>query len=295
MPQGPLTDGGAVDQVNCPRSFHKSDGMGSMTSLVAWVGADSRGPASLNIAADSRITWPGHRGISHAWDYGKKVFASSREPLIIGFTGDVLFPSLVLQGLLDRIDQGVVPRAESILDHVYSVLRHGWENYPGEERRAFSVLACHRLGQGAEAEFHAEKMGTTSNGVWQRKELPVQETSQIVALDGSGKDSVKEAIKAWQVGKTANTSRAIFSGFVDAVTSGNDRATGGSPQIGAIYRIGAGRLLGIAHEGSRYFAGARLLGTEAVGAVEWRNSLFERTDGVTKARLAGAQVHERPI
>ena len=28
-----------------------------MTSLVAWVGADSRGPASLNIAADSRITW----------------------------------------------------------------------------------------------------------------------------------------------------------------------------------------------------------------------------------------------
>lgn len=64
-----------------------------MTALVAWVGADSRGPASLNIAADSRITWRPENSSAHHWDQGKKVFASSSVPLVIGFVGDVLFPA----------------------------------------------------------------------------------------------------------------------------------------------------------------------------------------------------------
>jgi hypothetical protein len=74
-----------------------------MTSLVAWVGADSHGPASLNIAADSRISWAVRRSAAYHWDQGKKVFASSTVPLVIGFVGDVLFPALVLPGIIDLV------------------------------------------------------------------------------------------------------------------------------------------------------------------------------------------------
>lgn len=265
-----------------------------MTSLVVWVAADSHGPSSLNIASDSRISWSPQGGRAYSWDHGKKVYASSTEPLLIGYTGDVLFPSLVIPSLIDSIDRGVFPADGKLLDYVYSVLRHGWRHYPTQERRSLSLFVCYRAGQGMEAKFQVEKMFTNSRGDWSREEIAVPAQSMGLAFDGSGRTEVQRAVDLWQDGPTANTSRAIFSGFVDAVTSDVDTRSGGSPQLGSIYRIGPGRLLGIVHGNEKYFAGARLLGAEQVGNVEWRNALFERADGTSKSRLAGAQVHERP-
>jgi len=56
-----------------------------MTSLAVWTGADSRGPTSLNIASDSRIGWTTDRSVLYHWDHGKKIFASSAAPLIVGY------------------------------------------------------------------------------------------------------------------------------------------------------------------------------------------------------------------
>ena len=74
-----------------------------MTSLVAWVASDSHGPASLNLASDSRISWTAGRSVVHHWDHGKKVFASATSPVIVGYVGDVLFPDARLAGV-DRSD-----------------------------------------------------------------------------------------------------------------------------------------------------------------------------------------------
>jgi hypothetical protein len=267
-----------------------------MTSLVAWVGADSRGPSSLNIAADSRITWGAGTSVSYHWDQGKKVFASSSVPLVIGFVGDVLFPALVLPGVIDRIDRGVFRPDGSVVEGVIAALRRGWRDYPPAERRDVNVYVAYRTGEGMSCRFRLTSLSHRSGASadWAARDIPVPSCSAFLKIDGSGKTAVKTALDAWQATSAADTSRAVFSGFVDAVTGRVDPDSGGAPQLGCIYRTGPGRLLGIIHDSQRYFAGAHLIGDEALDGIEWGNALFERADGHTKQRLPGAQPQPRP-
>jgi hypothetical protein len=269
---------------------------GNMTSLIAWVGADSRGPASLNIASDSRISWMSGESVSHHWDQGKKIFASMRAPLIVGYVGDVLFPTLVLPGVIDRIDRQVFRTDGATVEGLVSVIRREWRDYPREERRPLNIYIGHRVGDGMSAGFRLTRLANQDGGSdsWQTSDVPVSPASNCLAVDGSGRRAIKKALEAWRESDAGGTSRSIFSGFVDAVVAGVDPGSGGSPQLASLYRIGAGRLLGIIHQNQRYFAGMHLIGDEAVQDVEWRNELFERADGYTKSRLADAQPQPRP-
>ena len=74
-----------------------------MTSLISWIGVDSRAPSSIYLASDSRITW-GNKG---TWDNARKVFGSTNYPELLGYCGDVLFPSQALGQLIDLIDLGL--------------------------------------------------------------------------------------------------------------------------------------------------------------------------------------------
>lgn len=130
---------------------------------------------------------------------------------------------------------------------------------------------------------------------WVIRDIAVTSTSSCLVIDGSGKASVQRALASWTDSSAGGTSRAVFSGFVDGVVSGIDSDSGGAPQLGSLYRVGGGRLLGIVHNGQRYFAGSHLVGNEAAEGLEWRNALFERADGRTKSRLAGAQAQPRPM
>jgi hypothetical protein len=73
-----------------------------MTLVVSWIGIDSRKISSLYIASDSRISW----GNQAKFDSGQKVFGCKNHPIIIGYCGDVLFPSIVINQLIDLADQG---------------------------------------------------------------------------------------------------------------------------------------------------------------------------------------------
>ena len=75
-----------------------------MTSFVAWVGVDARGPASIYLASDSRISWVDPDKTFETWDYGRKLFASKKYPEIFGYFGDTLFPSQMLGQVLDLIE-----------------------------------------------------------------------------------------------------------------------------------------------------------------------------------------------
>ena len=77
-----------------------------MTLIVSWIGVDSRNPASMYIASDSRISWGG--GGHNQFDQGKKVFACRNYPDIFGYCGDVLFPLMVLNQIVDSIDAGLL-------------------------------------------------------------------------------------------------------------------------------------------------------------------------------------------
>ena len=144
------------------------------------------------------------------------------------------------------------------------------------------------------SKFKLVEMSVNRQLEWTRKEIVVPNTSEALVFDGSGKAEIKKAVETWQTGDTADTSRAIFSGFVDSIIANTDLKSVGSPQLGTLYRIGPGKLLGIVHDQRRYFAGTRLLGNEAVCEIEWRNALFERADGAAKKRLPSAQAHKRP-
>src|SRR2546425_10390322 len=79
-----------------------------MTLIISWIGVDDKkegkSTSSIYIASDSRYSW-GSAGI---YDYGIKVFGSTRYPEIFGFCGDVLFPSLVLGQMIPQIDAGII-------------------------------------------------------------------------------------------------------------------------------------------------------------------------------------------
>jgi hypothetical protein len=79
-----------------------------MTTLVAWLGVDSRGPASLYLASDSRITWGG----SASWDRGRKLFACRQKPYLFGYCGEAFFPSQLLGQVTERIDANLLSASD---------------------------------------------------------------------------------------------------------------------------------------------------------------------------------------
>ena len=64
---------------------------------------DTHGTASIYIAADSRITWD-----KRTFDHGKKVFAFRNSPDILGYAGDVMFPSIVVNQIVEMADGGLL-------------------------------------------------------------------------------------------------------------------------------------------------------------------------------------------
>jgi hypothetical protein len=260
-----------------------------VTSLVAWSGADTHGPASINIATDSRISW----GQTHHWDQGKKVFAASTKPLVVGFVGDVLFPTLSIPVVLDRIDRGMLNDNASLSSAVVTSIRALWRDFPDREHRLQRIFIAHRTGDGMRSTFGLTVMSHAGGAMsrWSTTEVAVPETSEALIVDGSGATGIRRALALWEDSTAGGTSRAVFSAFVESVVSGVDPQSGGAPQLGSLYRIGSGRLLGIVHNNQRYFAGAHLLGSEANLPAEWRNALFEVTDGRRKTRRPDAQQH----
>jgi hypothetical protein len=87
-----------------------------MTTLFSWLSVDNRGPSSIYIVSDSRITW-GSSG--KRWDSGRKVFATKSAD-IFGYCGEVLFPSLVLSQLGDLIDRDILWSSDCAAENRHS-------------------------------------------------------------------------------------------------------------------------------------------------------------------------------
>ncbi|MEU8008350.1 hypothetical protein [Micromonospora parva] len=259
-----------------------------MTSIVAWAGVDTRGVSSVYIGSDSRISW----GARHTWDQGRKVFACASKPSIFGYWGDVLFPALAIPVLVDRIDKaGISPSGETVIN-VEQAVRSLWRDYPSKERRDVGIIHAARHGDGMLGKFAISILTyAASSRTWKTTQVNMPHSSSLLRVAGSGAAAVRATHDLWQASSARNTSRAIFSAFCEALRSGNDAHSGGPPQLVGIYRIGAGRMYGVVHNGQRYFAGSHLPGNEIPEGIEWRNELFERIDGHKKQRLVGGQRH----
>ena len=260
-----------------------------MTSIVVWAGVDTRGPASLYVASDSRIVWEDKKD---TWDQGRKVFSSSR-PHIFGYWGDIIFPVLAIPTIIDRIDRGVlVSHGRGWHAEIQQAIRLLWSNYPKGQRRDFGIMHGFRAGEGTNCIFSVAIYAYEHvSDTWITLEIPMPERSAVLRIAGSGIPQIRQALTPWQSSKAANTSRAVFSAFCESIAGRGDPLTGGPPQLAGLYRIGPGRLFGVIYNNKRYFAGAALTGSENPDEIEWRNRLFERMDGRTKKRIREAQRH----
>lgn len=202
-----------------------------MTSFVAWTGVDARGPASLYLASDSRISWPG----GDSWDCGKKVFASSAHPDLLGYVGDVLFPSLALNQLISAIDEGLLYARGSApsarLEQVENAVARMFQDFPADRRQPFSILYGTREGGGMGSIFHLWALTWSKSLGWATKQFPAPTVSSNFCVLGSGSSAVGKWQDRWDGSGQGGTSRAIFSALCDALADGQDAKSGGAPQL----------------------------------------------------------------
>ena len=261
-----------------------------MTSLVSWVSVDSRGPAALYIATDSRFSFSGGR----TWDHGRKVFASRGRPEVFAFVGQVLFPCVVLSQLADAGTQRRGPAAARDFHCIQNRITELLDAYPPDQRHAFAILHAIRIGKGMDARFQASSVRWDQQSGWDAQEEVIPGSSDTVVVWGSGGASVEKWKARWSKTEQGGTSRAVFAAFCDAVASSDDPKSGGVPQIVALYRQGAARSIGFVDEQGPHHLGIPTSGEPAVSTVDqWRNRLFERCAGDGRL-LEGAQAHRSP-
>ncbi len=268
-----------------------------MTSLVAWSGVDSRGPASFYLASDSRISWE----TPATWDFAQKVFASSQHPDILGYYGDVLFSSQILAQVISLIDVHSLFEAdaqpESKFQAISTVFKraHSTYPYPAAAQGPFSIIHCSRRGEGMSTSFALFELSWKSTVGWRDSAVVVPaDRSAVVAVYGSGEQSVRDYVRRWEGSEVARTSRSVFSAFCDSLAAGGDPASGGAPQLVGIYRKGPARSFGTIYKGKRYLHGLCVDGSPWLDGVSWHNELFERCDWKTGERLQSAQPQPRP-
>ena len=107
-----------------------------MTVLIGWIGVDSRVPCSAYLMSDSRISWNDQLG---AYDYGRKLFAFKNSPDILGYCGDVTFPSMILSQICELEGSGLLCTASESSSQrsqvVLSQIAKQYKAYPIHKRR----------------------------------------------------------------------------------------------------------------------------------------------------------------
>jgi hypothetical protein len=265
-----------------------------MTSLIAWVGVDSRGVASAYFASDSRITWPG----GGVWDHGRKLFACRRYPHIFGYCGDVLFPTQTLSQITELIDSDLFinpsDTVDSCAEQVVSIMASAFKTYPSAEKRNFDVLYCMRQGEMFSSRFHLRRITFNPSGAASVSSIEIPNRSEAVAVLGSGTQNLRAQLKQWASSDVGGTSRAVFSAFCDSLRTEADPLSGGPPQLLGIWRKSPPRTFGIIWQQHRYFYGIEVDSTPALSEVRWYNELFEICDPGTLAKKLDAQPQPRP-
>jgi len=265
-----------------------------VTTLIGWLGVDSRGPSSLYLAADSRFTWTA--GV--AWDHGRKLFASRSRPVILGYCGDVLFASHSIGQALELLEAGLLhPANDEPYERVTALaqfLKRSLHTYPSSQQREFSVLYASRIDSNKDPSFFVAEISWSPTGGWSTVTPALPIASAVIIARGSGQSAFAAPHAKWKNCEVGSTSRAVYSAFCDHVSSGTDPCTGGPPQLVGLYRTGSAITFGVIDSGARWLSGARVPDGTVPPDIEWRDGLFQRCDGNTMAVKPGAQRHARP-
>lgn len=263
-----------------------------MTLIVSWIGVDDKKDgkeiASIYISSDSRYSW----GSLGRYDYGIKVFGSTKMPEIFGFCGDVLFPSIILGQIIPQIENGILfntsDNAETKSDKIFTYIRTSLESYPkafiGD---SFTILHGTRF----EKSFKLYKMHLGADKQLHKEEIHLGNTSTKVFSGGSGANEFDKNWLQWESEKHNDyrTSRAVYHCLYQTLSNIKDPRTGGLPQVVGLYRNKNARLFGIVENEKKYIYGKESSEDINSTSIEWRNGNFERMNPETQKILEGAQ------
>ncbi len=259
-----------------------------MTLLLSWIGRDSRKISSFYIASDSRFTWTK----STKFDYGRKVFALTNSPDILGYCGDVFYPTLILNQILDMdrdkilFKPGISNQEKSNI--LFEEIQKKFTQYPSSEVMKETLEIIH-VSRQEETNFICNVFSWDKKGGWLLTPKEIPDGSDKVIILGTGESEFYNRYLDYFRGLNGKKSRALFQCLTHSLLKMKDLQCGGSPQLVGLYNQFNGKNFGVLYEGKRYFLGREIEPTGIVNNIEWRNELFERCDGISTKILDGAQ------
>lgn len=270
-----------------------------MTLLVCWAAVDTHGPSSLYIATDSRISW----NQQTKYDSSRKVFSFSKWPDVLGYCGDVLFPSITLNQIVSLADSGLLFKEEYTSQQksqaIIKKLNDLFKKYPaiasGLNENSLTII--HGSRDPITNKFSCRKIKLNKSGKWTGKLATLPLKSDILFAEGTGAGDFLRNYNRYQEGPTRGTSRSVFHCFCDTLDNTKDHTIGGPPQLAALIRkpLSSSFTIGVIHRNQRTYLGAQIDNLVNFNEIVWRNTDFEICDGQTKKRYPTAQKQPDPL
>ncbi|MDD5273530.1 MAG: hypothetical protein PHU14_12530 [Methylovulum sp.] len=271
-----------------------------MTLLVAWTAVDTHGPASLYLASDSRISW----GTAATFNYGRKVFAFRNWPDVIGYCGDVLFPSIALNQIVELADAGLLfsptssckQKFQSIVDKLNDLFREYPKLHSGLADNSLGIIHASR-DPVDNSKFFCHTISWSKTRGWRGEECLLPSRSKVLFALGTGAKEFNENYARYEQGVNSGTSRAVFHCFCDSLANITDPFVGGAPQLVGIIRKPQSTAItyGVIYEGRKMFLGVHIDNLRNFDTVQWRNANFELCDPQTMERRSNAQPQPDPL
>lgn len=258
-----------------------------MTLLVSWIGVDNRKISSVYISSDSRISW----NKKDNFDQARKVFAFKNSPDIMGYCGDVLFPSLILNQILEMDKENILFTPDITnkdrANKIFNEIKIEFKNYPSH-LMCPSIEIIH-ISRDDISDFRCYIYKWSNKSKWQKKEIELPSSSDKITSLGSGKREFNIKYKKYQKANSCKTSRSIFQSICKCLIDIKDFACGGAPQLVGMYNKGNGINFGTIYNNKLYFLGKEIKYSSCLSRIEWRNKLFERCNPSTLKIFDNAQ------
>jgi len=263
-----------------------------VTLLVAWTGIDSRSPASVYIATDSRVSW-GQEGY---FDHSNKTFALQKFPAVLGYCGDSLASQMLISqaiAVVEAMPDYGGKTLEGLVDLFVRLIVRNYAQYPIKHSTgSFTVVICGKTTIESAGNFECYRIDSTFKQTT-KTNVPLPERSGPIVIAGSGKNDFGEQYKIHQSSENPNksTSRDVFHAFYQAINSDGNPTVGPVPQIVSVIRKpnSGGQHCGVVIKDHRYIAGQLVDRDIAPEGLKWFNDNFEITNPHTKRREPGAQ------
>jgi hypothetical protein len=265
-----------------------------MTTLISWKANDSSGIASVYLASDSRFSWNSVK----RWDYGQKIYGSRNFPEIVGYCGDVLFATSIINSLIFLIDKeiiysNVLPSDEKNVI-VFDYIKQKFDMFPD----AMDTTIIHVIKDLNKKFSYYEIKYLAQKHSWVNRKVDLEQNceTRTIGVYGSGASHFTTKLNNYSKNDLNGTSRFCYMVFCDTLIEGKDKNTGGAPQLIGLYK---GRNysidIGTIWNEKRYLYGMEVENEFYVENIEWRNQNFERYEAKTIKIINGAQRQPRPI